>query len=59
VLASFNQLGWEIIEGSAESSALVTRGVNAPTKVADLQLAVDAEKVVRFVVLWMTCFEWR
>ncbi len=46
MLAALDHLGWEIVEGAAEGGAPVTRGVHAPAKVADLELAIDAKEEV-------------
>ena len=46
MLTALDHLRWEIIERAAEGSAPITRRVHAPAKVADLELAVDAEKQI-------------
>ena len=46
MLASFDHLGWEVVERTTEGGAAVARSVHAPAKVADLELAVDTQEKI-------------
>jgi hypothetical protein len=49
VLATLDHLEREVVKGAAKGGAAVARCVDAPAKVANLELAVDAqEEVLRF-----------
>jgi len=42
VLATLDHLGWEVVERAAEGGPPIAGRVYAPTKIANLELAVDA-----------------
>ena len=46
MFAALDHFRWEIVESAAEGGAPITWRVHAPAKVADLELAVDAEKQI-------------
>ena len=46
MLAAFDHLGGEVVESAAECGAPVTGRMHAPAKIANLELAVDAQEKI-------------
>ena len=49
MLAAGDHFGWKVVEGSAECCATRCRGVDGPTEVCELEIAVQADEDV----LWL------